>query len=124
MKYSLFGTLVLGLFTMTACATPSGGAGSGSAGQGCSIQLFDGDNLDETDDNVTIAGPGRFANLRDLPDTTESDWGGEADSFRVGSTATVQVYAQEDFGGATQTYQPGTEQMSAEEFYSVEITCG
>ena len=120
MKHILLSTLALGFFVMTVSATPSGGGN----GQGCSIQLFDGDDFDETDDNVTIAGPGRFANLRDLPDTTEDDWGGEADSFRVGSAATVQVYAQEDFGGATQTYQPGTEQSDADEFYSVEITCG
>ncbi len=113
-------SVVLGLAAITAGATPPDGVGGGRK---CYLQLFDGDSF-QGDPDDTVYGPGRFANLRNLPGTRESDWGGEVDSLRVGSAATVQVWAQENFGGAPQTYGPGTEQTNAEEFYSMEIACG
>lgn len=93
-----------------------------AADKPCYVQLFDDDNF--TDDNDIIYGPGKFTNLRNLPGASETDWGGEADSLKVGPAATVKVYASKNFKGKSRTFNPGTEVPNLDdEFESMEITC-
>lgn len=132
-EHILVGTLALSLLGLTACAGQSGGTnpgmnppGTGLTGpsQQCYVHLFDSDAFDSTDANNVINDAGRFANLRNLPGATVTDWDGEMDSFKVGLAATVRVWTEEDFQGATQTYQPSAEEPDTTGFYSMDITCG
>lgn len=70
------------------------------------MQLFDSDDLDENDDNVTVTDAGRYTDLRSLPGAG-TDWTDEADSIRVGPDATVTVWAQTGFAGQSSTLKPG-----------------
>ena len=94
------------------------------ADNSCYVHLFDDDNFDEGDDNDIIYGPGKWGNLENLPDATETDWGGDADSLKVGPTATVNVWENENFQGRNQTFAPSTQKPKLDlEFKSMEITC-
>ena len=108
----------------TATATPpnTAKASTPNAGNPCYVHLFDDDNF--ADENDIVYGPGKWSNLRGLPGATEVDWGGESDSLKVGPAATVKVWANENFQGDSQTFEPGTEMPKlAAEFRSMEITC-
>lgn len=88
----------------------------------CSVHLWDGKNY--TDDNIVIKAAGRYSNLRNLPNANNQDWSDEADSLKVGSAATVKLWADENFTGASQTLKPGTQIPNlSEEPESIEITC-
>lgn len=101
----------------------SGGSGGGTGAlPACAVHLFDGDNFDASDDNDIIRGPGDFATLKNLPGAT-TDWAAEADSLKVGSGATVQIWSQENFQGDSKTYQPGSQDGSVMEFRSMKISC-
>lgn len=90
----------------------------------CYVHLFDDDNFDDDDDNDIIYGAGKWGNLKNLPDATETDWGGDADSLKVGPTATVKVWEKENFKGRNQTFEPNTQKPKLDlEFRSMEITC-
>ena len=89
----------------------------------CYVHLFDDDNF--KDDNDIIYGPGKWSTLRNLPGATESDWGGDADSLKVGPSATVRIWSKKDFKGQMQEFGPATEKPSLDdEPESMEITCG
>ena len=94
------------------------------ADNSCYVHLFDDDNFDDDDDNDIIYGAGKWGNLQNLPDATETDWGGDADSLKVGPTATVNVWENENFQGSSQTFEPNTQKPKLDiEFKSMEITC-
>lgn len=89
----------------------------------CYIHLFDGDDFDEDDDNFRLTEPGTYANLDDLPGA-DQDWTDEADSARVGESATVTIYSEIDFGGESTTLDPGSEHPDLDpEPSSLEMTC-
>ena len=88
----------------------------------CSVHLWDGKNF--TDSDIVINGAGRYSNLRNLPGANGKDWEDEADSLKVGSTATVKAYEEENFQGNVETYNPGTQHPKVnEEPSSLEISC-
>lgn len=97
-------------------------SGSSDA-DGCYIHLFDGDDFDENDDNFKLTEPGKYENLANLPGA-DKDWTDEADSLKVGDAATVTIYADENFEGASQQLDPGTEVADVDnEPDSLEMTC-
>lgn len=86
------------------------------------MHLFDDDNFD--DENDVIYGPGKWTSMRKLPGAKEADWGGDADSLKVGPAATVKVWDARDFKGKSETYGPGTEKPNLDfDIHSMEITC-
>jgi len=88
----------------------------------CYVHLFDGNNFE--DDNAIIRGPGKWGNLRNLPSASGVEWEGDADSLKVGSSATVKVWADENFQGASQTFGPSARSANIDhEFKSMEISC-
>ena len=97
----------------------------GGTESGCYVMLFDGDDFDESDSRYLINEPGRYASLAGLPGTAR-DWTGQADSLKVGGTATVTIWPEVNFGGTPETLARGTEipdmEMS-EEPASLELTC-
>lgn len=93
-----------------------------NADYACYVHLFDGDNFE--DDNAIIRGPGKWGNLQNLPSASGVEWEGDADSLKVGATATVKIWADEDFQGASQTFGPGAREADVDhEFKSMEISC-
>ena len=89
----------------------------------CFIHLFDGDNFDESDDNFQLTEPGDYENLADLPGA-DKDWTDEADSLKVGQSATVTIYSEEGFEGQSQDLDPGTELADVDdEPQSLKMTC-
>ncbi|MGH8162287.1 MAG: hypothetical protein ACRESR_09150 [Gammaproteobacteria bacterium] len=99
----------------------SGGGSGDSASNGCLVHLYDGGDFEG--DNVVINKPGRYANLKNLP-SAKQNWTDEADSFKVGSAATVKVWGKTDFQGSSKTYRPGSKEASADpEPSSLELSC-
>ncbi|MEO6824736.1 MAG: hypothetical protein ABI167_08460 [Nitrosospira sp.] len=105
-------------------AIHAAGTGNQAGAQGgCFLMMYDGDNFEDT--SITIRGAGEWKNLRNVPEASEKDWGGEADSFKVGPNATVQAWKGENFTGESRSYSPGTQQPKADfEFKSLKIRCG
>lgn len=88
----------------------------------CSVHLWDGKNY--TDSDIVVGGPGRFANLKDLPGANGKDWSDEADSLKVGARATVKAWKHKDFKGAARTYAAGSEHPRLDdEPESLQISC-
>ena len=103
--------------------TPEPGAETEGPDDGCFIHLFDGEDLDDQDDNFQLIDPGEYKNLADLPGA-DRDWTDEADSLRVGSGATVTIYSDENFEGTSEELQPDTELADVEhEPKSLEMVC-
>lgn len=89
----------------------------------CFIHLFDGDNFDDTDDNFKLTEPGKYETLADLPGA-DRDWTDEADSLKVGDSATVTIYSEENFEGTSQDLDPGSEHADVDdEPRSLEMSC-
>lgn len=107
-------------------ATPSDSPsteGSSDSGDGCWVHLFDGDNFDESDDNLKLTEAGEYENLENLPGA-DKDWTDEADSIKVGSSAKVEIFDQRDFKGKSQTLEAGSEHPDVDdEPYSLKMTC-
>lgn len=96
---------------------------TGEGGDGCFIHFFDGDDFDENDDNFKLTEPGEYESLKDLPGA-DQDWSDEADSLKVGESASVTVYSEENFEGDSQDLDPGTEQPDADLApQSLKMTC-
>ena len=89
---------------------------------GCYVTLYDGDGF--SDKSVTIPGPVKLDSLASLPEANGKSWNGEADSFKLGPSASMQAFAGEHFKGKSRTYTPGTEEANTTfEFDSVWIVC-
>lgn len=135
-------TIIAAFFSLTlaiaGCGTsdgaplpPDGGNGDGN-GQGngndqgngdCYVHLFDEDDFDESDDHFRLVEPGRYGDMSDLPGATQ-DWGGEADSLKVGPGATVTIWSEEDFQGDSRTYEAGEQDGDLPiEARSIELSC-
>lgn len=103
--------------------TPEPGAETEGPDDGCFIHFFDGEDLDDQDDNFQLIDPGEYKNLADLPGA-DRDWTDEADSLRVGSGATVTIYSEENFEGTSKELEPDTEIADVEhEPKSLEMVC-
>lgn len=96
----------------------------------CWVHVFDDKTLKVTDDNHIICGPGKWANLRNLPGAVKLNWSDEIESFKVGPSATVIVWVGEQFSGISQTFGPGTEKLTlkgspdlSDQISSIEIRC-
>lgn len=89
--------------------------------KGCYIELFDGDNF--KDDHIKIEGEGEYADLSNLPGSNGKDWTDEADSFKVGSDASVTVWVHTNFEGDSTVYSGG-DYPSVNEPQSLKIICG
>ena len=87
----------------SASASPEPPSAPGAA-QGCYVRLFDGDDFDENDDNLRVAGPAEYESLKNLPDADGKNWNDEADSFEYGAGTIVTLYVGEDFEGEIGTY--------------------
>lgn len=114
----LFGGMMLTAILFLSC---SGNTleNAGSDGD-CFVQLFDGNNY--TDDNITVKGPGEFADLKSLPGS-DKNWDDEADSFKSGKNTTVIFYTEPNFGGDSTTYKNGAQEPSIDEPRSMKIIC-
>lgn len=89
----------------------------------CYFELFDADDLDDSDDTFKLTDPGEYENLEDLPGA-DDDWTDEADSARVGESATVEVWSETDFEGDSSTLDPGSEHPDLDpEPSSLKMTC-
>lgn len=96
---------------------------SSNSDDGCWVHLFDGDNFDESDDNFKLTEPGEYKNLEKLPGA-DKDWTDEADSIKVGSSATVEIFDKRDFKGNSQTLDAGSEHPDVDdEPYALKMTC-
>jgi len=94
---------------------------SGALRDGCFVQLFEGDRF--TDVTYTLSAVGRYPDLAGLPGTT-MNWTDEADSIKVGAAATVTIWEDTGFHGASQVLQPGSEHPDlAHEPSSLELVC-
>jgi hypothetical protein len=94
--------------TTTANANqPAPPAGTANCGD-CWVHVFDDKDFDATDDNHMICGPGKWPNLRNLTGAAKINWDNEIESLKVGPKATVIIWAEENYTGATQTFGPGT----------------
>lgn len=95
----------------------------GASADDCFIHFFDGEDFDETDDNFKLTEPGEYENLGDLPGA-DKDWTDEADSFKIGDSASVTIFTEENFEGESQDLDPGTEVADADdEPVSLKMTC-
>lgn len=109
---------------------PAAPVGTANCGD-CWVHVFDDKNFDATDDNHMICGPGKWPNLRDLSGAVKINWGDEIESLRVGPRATVIVWADENYTGISQTFNPGTAIPSlkitnpnlSDNISSIEIRC-
>lgn len=87
----------------------------------CSVHLFDGDNF--KDDNFVLKGPGEFSSLKNLPGA-DKDWSDEADALKVGSSAKVTVWNEENFQGESKVFNGGDEVAKLQiEIRSIKINC-
>lgn len=135
-------TLVLtGMLSLAACAD-SGNVDSGTDSVGtqgspadsaaesdaadhsdCYVHLFDGDDFDEDDSNFILTEPGRYEDLRDLPGA-DKDWSDEADSLKVGPSATVTIWSEPGFSGTETKLEAGSEEPDLDdEPESLELEC-
>ena len=104
-------------------SAPEDTSSTEEGGDGCFIHFFDGEDLDDQDDNFQLIDPGEYKNLADLPGA-DRDWTDEADSLRVGSGATVTIYSEENFEGTSKQLEPDTEIADVEhEPKSLEMVC-
>lgn len=109
--------------TTTDSDTTGGAATGDTADDGCYVHLFDEDHFDERDRNFRLTQPGKYADLRNLPGA-DHDWTDEADSIRVGPTATVTIWPRTNFEGQAQTLEPGSEHADLhDEPQSLELAC-
>ncbi|MPV48821.1 MULTISPECIES: hypothetical protein [unclassified Pseudactinotalea] len=99
-----------------------GSTSSGSDDE-CYVHLFDANDFDETDDNFKLTEPGRYKDLADLPGA-DQDWTDEADSAKVGTSATVTIWSEPNFEGKESTLDPSSEHAALDpEPSSLELTC-
>lgn len=117
----------IGIAALVGCGGSSGSDdggvddGGGGAAESCSVRLYDGDNF--TDDSILISGAGRYGDLSKLPGASK-DWTREADSFKLGSGASMTAWPEANFAGAPKQYEVGTQEPSADpEPGSLELTC-
>ncbi|MFA5565552.1 MAG: hypothetical protein WC184_07275 [Acidimicrobiia bacterium] len=97
--------------------------GDSSNGDGCWVHLYDDDNFKETDDNFRLTEPGRYSDLSNLPGA-DKDWDDEADSIRVGDSATVTLWSKRDFQGNKLELGSGDEVADLDdEPESLELVC-
>jgi hypothetical protein len=119
------GATLLASFAMAGCQSSASDAGTGMAGgdtPACSVHLWDGGHFKDGD--IVVKGPGKFADLSNLPNANGKDWSDEADSLKVGSSATVKAWTKKNFKGTVNTYKPGTEKADLDdEPSSLKITC-
>lgn len=93
-----------------------------SENDGCWVQLFDSDDFDENDDHFTLTQPGNYEDFADLPGA-DQDWTDEADSMRVGDSATVTVFTEKGLTGDQLELASGSEHADIDDVYSLTMTC-
>jgi len=107
--------------TTTGTNEATGGATTSAGAAGCYLQLYDGDNFEDT--NFKLDQPGSYSDLKDLPGANQ-DWTDEADSAKVGSAATVTIYADPDFKGKSVKLEPGSDHARLDpEPSSLKMSC-
>lgn len=121
MKYSI-ASLALSAAAATFVFAPANAQqDETSTNETCHVHLFDGSDFES--DNIVIQGPGEFDSLKQLPNAGGEDWNDEADSLKVGATATVEAWEEEGFSGESTTYEAGSEHPDISEPSSLKITC-
>jgi Peptidase inhibitor family I36 len=75
-----------------------------------------------------LNGPARWPTLERIASTNEETWQNRIRSLRVGSAATVSVYVDRDFKGASRRFLPNTEHPQLEQAFqgrieSLELAC-
>lgn len=106
----------------TASTTTPGTDGNGDGDGDCFVHLYDSDDFDASDDNYKLTEEGRYATMDDLPGA-DKDWADDADSIEVGDGATVTIWEQENFEGASQELDAGSQHPDIEEPSSIELSC-
>jgi hypothetical protein len=96
----------------------------------CWAHFFDDRNFKLDDDNHKLCGPGKWPSLRNLPGAPKLNWSDEIESLRVGPSATVIVWTEENFTGISHSFEPGTSNASlktipnlSDNISSIEIRC-
>ncbi len=86
---------------------------------GCYIVIYDQVSFQGVGD--VLNGPRRLPYLEQLTRTNEEDWRNRIRSLRVGSSATVTVYTDTEFKGASRRFAPETEHPRLEQQVSGKI---
>lgn len=122
MKLSFMMVFMISTFVFASCnSDDDNDTKPDNSKDSCYVQLYDGDNF--TDDTFKLKGPGKFKSLKNLPGA-DKDWDDEADALKVGSSATVTIYSEENFEGESKELKGGAEEPDlAFEPRSIKISC-
>jgi hypothetical protein len=93
---------------------------------GCYLMIFEQPAFAGSAD--VLNGPGRWPNLKAVPETNYPDWSHRIRSLKTGSSATVTVFTETRFGGVSERYAAGTDHPSlgpefSEKLASIDIAC-
>jgi Peptidase inhibitor family I36 len=93
---------------------------------GCYVIVYERANFSGAGD--VLNGPARWPTLERIASTNEKNWRNRIRSLRVGSVATVSVYVDQDFKGASRRFLPKTEHPQLEQAFrgrieSLELAC-
>ena len=80
---------------------------------GCYVRVHDRTDFGGIGD--VFNGPGRWPRLEGLVNTNEERWRNRVQSLHVGSAATLTVYREENFKGASRQFSPGTDEPRLDE---------
>lgn len=73
---------------------------------GCWVTFYENENYEGR--SITVNGPAEYNNLRSLPGAGNYDWGDKFGSLRIGPTAWVRLYNDEDYNDDNFTFGPGS----------------
>ena len=111
---------IVTLFALAGCAHPViRPALRAPNPNGCYAIIYENPGFEGAGD--VLNGPTRLPLLEQVPQTNEVNWQRRIRSLRVGSTATVTVYAQTAFKGYSRRFEPGTERPQLEPALSAQI---
>jgi hypothetical protein len=119
--------LILLVIPTLCCAASSVRAGLPAPNpNGCFVFVYDRPNYEGARD--VLNGPGRWQTLDGLAQTSEQSWRNRIRSLRVGNAATLTVYSDGSFTGASERFGPETNHPILEPAFSgriesLELTC-
>jgi hypothetical protein len=94
---------------------------------GCYVMVFEGPAYDLQAD--VLNGPNRWPRLDGLKETNHQRWANRIRSLRVGATATVTAFTEQDFRGSraqysSEAHHPDLSPEISANIESLEIACG
>jgi hypothetical protein len=74
---------------------------------GCYIFIYDQENWHGQ--RVVLNGPGKWQSVERLRRNDDKDWRNNIRSIEIGSSATVTVYTEQNYGGVSQQFGPASD---------------